>query len=63
MSSPLFTVVFPDGTTEYRSGLRSPVVGDVVCHFGENLVIAAVHKNPDGNTDVTLRHPEVAGEA
>ena len=62
MSMPLFTVVFPDGTTEYRTGPRAPAVGDVIRHLGENLVVANVGNDHTGNTIVTLRRPEAEVE-
>lgn len=55
---PLFTIVFPDGTTEYRTGPRAPSVGDVIRHLGEDLVVERVGNDHTGNTIVTLRRPE-----
>ena len=58
MSRPLFTVLFPDGTTEYRTLSRAPpALGDVIPHLGESLVVENIGADPNGNTIVTLRHP------
>ena len=37
MSSELFTVVFPDGETEYRTSANPPVVGYIFRHRGEDI--------------------------
>ena len=62
MSLPLFTVLFPDGTTEYRTLALAPAVGDVVSHLGENLVIATIGNDLTDSTTVTLRHPDPSAE-
>ena len=58
MSSELFTVVFPDGETEYRTSAKPPVVGDVFRHRGEDFVIDRIGRDERGDTIVTVRQPE-----
>ena len=58
MSSEMFNLVFPDGTTEYRSNPDAPAVGDVFRHLGEEFVVAAVDKDAAGGMVVRLRRSE-----
>ena len=60
MSVPLFTVVFPDGSTQYQTGSRALEVGDVVPHHGVDLVVATIGHDRNGAPRVTLRHPDPA---
>ena len=58
MSSELFTVVFPDGETEYRTSANPPVVGYIFRHRGEDFVVDRIGRDDRGATIVTLRQPE-----
>ena len=58
MSSEMINLVFPDGTTEYRSNAQAPVVGDVFRHLGEAFVVVTVNTDDAGMRIVTLRRPE-----
>lgn len=62
MSSHLFTVVFPNGTTEYRTSASVPVLGGLVRHHGEDLIVERIGVDLAGNTFVTLRHPDQDAE-
>ena len=62
MSFQLFTVVFPNGMTQYRTSASVPVLGDVLRHHGEDLIVERIGMDVAGNTFVTLRHPDLDGE-
>jgi hypothetical protein len=62
MSSELFTLVFPDGTTEYRSSARPPAVGGVFRHLGEDLVVDEIGSDERGDPIVTFRRPGAESE-
>jgi hypothetical protein len=63
MSVPLLTVVFPNGTTEYRTSPHAPTVGEVVRHLGEYLVVHTIGHDLEGNIIVTLRRPAAIDDA
>lgn len=58
MSSDMINLVFPDGTTEYRSNSQAPVAGDVFRHLGEAFVVVTANTDDAGMKVVTLRRPE-----
>jgi hypothetical protein len=62
MSLPLLTIVFPDGTTEYRTDPRALAAGDVVRHLGEDLVVVTVGADHTGSTILTLRRSDQGPE-
>ena len=58
MSPTMFNLVFPDGTSEYRSHPRAPVVGHMLNHLGEDFVVDTVDSDDTGNVVVRVRHQE-----
>ena len=55
MSLPLFTIVFLDGTNQYRSKAQAPAVGDIFRHRGDAFVVVTVDSDHNGNMVVKLQ--------